>query len=579
MAENIKLLAKLYYGLSPLQIRGAAYEFAEANNIKHSFNKTRKLAGKDWLYGFLKRNTSVSIRKPEATSLNRVTAFNKDEVQMFYSNLETLMEKYNFTSSKIFNMDETGISTVQDPGTIVAEKGQRRVGSVTSYERGKNITVICAVSSSGTYIPPMFIYPRKRMSPQLCNGGPTEAIYHCSKNGWTNPDLFGVWLKHFTKFAKPSATEPVLLITDNHYSHISLEAYTYCRDNHIVMLSIPPHTSHRIQPLDIAFYGPLKTAFRKECDLFMKSKALQKITPYDVASIFNKAYCNVATIQKGVAGFQAAGIFPINPNVFGEEDFLASDYLTGSEHQNIPLIIDDSAVGVTNHDQNQSTYIQHKQNLLETNAPVAAITLPEINASPGPSSILQLSKTILSPLPSLPAPTSKKNTGTKQHSAILTASPMKATLEEKSKKREKKLKKVKQETSRKNKKIVTKIQKTRSKKNHRKPVSSDDTDTSSDEKFLAAKKKKMYSKSTIVWSDSSDEENLQNLFDDSDDDNPTAKEEKCCVCKEFGKNEMWFRCRGCGQWAHKDCSGADSADEYMCDYCQKRRKTARRLNL
>jgi hypothetical protein len=64
-------------------------------------------------------------------------------------------------------MDETGISTVQDPGKIIAPKGQKCVGSVTSWERGKNVTVICSMSASGTYIPPLFIFPRKRMCYQL----------------------------------------------------------------------------------------------------------------------------------------------------------------------------------------------------------------------------------------------------------------------------------------------------------------------------------------------------------------------------------------------------------------------------
>ncbi|XP_074041347.1 uncharacterized protein [Leptinotarsa decemlineata] len=242
-------------------------------------------------------------------------------------------------------MDETGVTTVQDPGTVIAEKGQKRVGSVTSYERGKNITVICAVSAAGSYIPPMFIYPRQRMSPQLSKDGPIEAIYHCSKNGWTNQELFVTWLIHFAKFAKPSADEPILIILDNHYSHVSLEAYKFCRENNIVILSIPPHTSHRMQPLDVAFYGPLKAAFRKGCDLFMKSNALQKIAPYDVASLFNKAYCDTATIKEGVSGFKASGIVPINPSIFGEEEFFASDYLLAN---NTDLVINDSIPNTSN---------------------------------------------------------------------------------------------------------------------------------------------------------------------------------------------------------------------------------------
>lgn len=51
MAEDIKLPAKFFYGLSPLQMRNASFIYAEKHNIKHNFNRQRKLAGEDRLYG------------------------------------------------------------------------------------------------------------------------------------------------------------------------------------------------------------------------------------------------------------------------------------------------------------------------------------------------------------------------------------------------------------------------------------------------------------------------------------------------------------------------------------------------
>lgn len=93
------------------------------------------------------------------------------------------------------------------------------------------------------------------------------------------------------------------------------------------MLSLPPHTSHRIQPLDVSFFGPFKAAYKRECDLFMKSQLSQRITPYDVASLVRKAFSNVVSMSEGEAGFKATGIFPINPNVFSDEDFMASEVL------------------------------------------------------------------------------------------------------------------------------------------------------------------------------------------------------------------------------------------------------------
>jgi hypothetical protein len=114
-------------------------------------------------------------------------------------------------------------------------------------------------------------------------------MYHCSKSGWTIEDLFMVWLKHFGGHTRSSIEYPVFLILDNQSSHCTLEAYKYCTENGIVVVSIPSHTSHRLQPLDVTFFGPLKTAFRRKSDLFIKAKGLEKITPYDLAGIGNKA--------------------------------------------------------------------------------------------------------------------------------------------------------------------------------------------------------------------------------------------------------------------------------------------------
>ncbi|XP_043470546.1 MFS-type transporter clz9-like isoform X1 [Leptopilina heterotoma] len=238
-------------------------------------------------------------------------------------------------------MDESGFSTVHNPGKIIAPKGQKRVGAVTSWERGKNVTAICAMSATGIFVPPLFIFPRQRHSPFLERDGPPGAIYTCSINGWTNEQIFITWLQHFIKFTKPSSKNKVLLIMDNHNSHSTLEAYDLAQKNHVTLLTIPPHSSHRLQPLDVTFFGPLKTAYDRECDLYLKSRNLIKITPYEIAGLFNKAYSRIASLDKGVSGFKTTGIFPIDPSVFSDEDFFVTDE-TDSEVVSTAMITNES---------------------------------------------------------------------------------------------------------------------------------------------------------------------------------------------------------------------------------------------
>lgn len=96
-------------------------------------------------------------------------------------------------------------------------------------------------------------------------------------------DLFYQWMVHFKNLSKPSAEQPVLLVLDNHSSHRDLQVIQYCRENHINLLSFPPHASHIMQPLDVGFFGPLKNAYSRECDKWLVSNAEKVITQIQVA--------------------------------------------------------------------------------------------------------------------------------------------------------------------------------------------------------------------------------------------------------------------------------------------------------
>ncbi|XP_049955074.1 uncharacterized protein LOC126471049 [Schistocerca serialis cubense] len=332
-------MAKLLYGTTCTQLRKIAFEYAEANNIANKFDKSSRLAGKDWLTLFLKRNPSISMGKPEATSINRIQAFNEEEVNTYFKNLEHVFEKYKFKERRVFNVDETGINTVQKPERILALKGVKLMGEATSWERGENVTVICCFSTAGTYIPPMFIFHRKRMSYLLSKGGLVGTIYGCSVNGWSNESLFFKWIQHFLNIVKSTIDYPVLLILDNHSSHISLEIFEFCKKRSIVMVTIPPHTSHKPQPLDVPFFSSLKSAFCHECDVYMKSQVYQKITPCELAELFNKAYIKVTTLDKGQSGFKAGRICSFNPNKCQHDDLQQFEILRDVvlEDEEVPM--------------------------------------------------------------------------------------------------------------------------------------------------------------------------------------------------------------------------------------------------
>lgn len=93
------------------------------------------------------------------------------------------------------------------------------------------------------------------------------------------------------------------------------------------MVTLPPHTSHKLQPLDRSVFGPFKHFYNAAADDHMVTHPAEPITIYDIPALAAQAYpraFNPMNIQKG---FACTGIYPFNSNMFGEEDFLSS-YVT-----------------------------------------------------------------------------------------------------------------------------------------------------------------------------------------------------------------------------------------------------------
>lgn len=327
LAAHIIALADSFYGLSKDKTLEMAYEFAIQNHVTVPPSWIQnKRAGNDWFRAFRNRH-KLSIRSPEATSIARATGFNKPAVDSFYDKLADLMDRYHFEPQDIYNMDESGLTTAQTPKRVIALTGQKQIGSITSQERGELVTFVGTVSASGVSIPPLFIFPRAKYYEHFISGAPTGSIGCAGKSGsgWMTGSIFSsIYLPHFVKHAKCSPSKPVLMILDNHESHISVEALTYAKASGIHMLTLPPHCSHKLQPLDRSIYGPLKIYYNKSMDAYMRSNVGKGVNIYNIPAITEPAYHKAMTIDNITAGFRSTGIFPYNRDTFQECDFAAA---------------------------------------------------------------------------------------------------------------------------------------------------------------------------------------------------------------------------------------------------------------
>ena len=147
-----------------------------------------------------------------------------------------------------------------------------------------------------------------------------------SEKGWTSNYIGTQW---FEKCFIPQATarnatgNPILLIYDGHRSHETIELREAADRAGIHLFCIPPHTSHRLQPLDVGVFGPLQRAWQKRC-LAVLDETGESITRRTLVREYMTARTMSITEDLVVSAWRRSGIRPLNPQVFTEEDYAPS---------------------------------------------------------------------------------------------------------------------------------------------------------------------------------------------------------------------------------------------------------------
>jgi hypothetical protein len=85
------------------------------------------------------------------------------------------------------------------------------------------------------------------------------------------------------------------------------------KDNNIICICMPAHSSHLLQPLDVGCFGPLKREYGKLVKVKMRL-GFNHINKLDFLKAYPATRKQVFTIQNIQSGFRAAGILPFDPN-------------------------------------------------------------------------------------------------------------------------------------------------------------------------------------------------------------------------------------------------------------------------
>lgn len=98
---------------------------------------------------------------------------------------------------------------------------------------------------------------------------------------------------------------------DGHKTHTqNIAVNNKARNHRVTILCLPPHCSHRMQPLDVAFMAPLSTYYSQEVEIFLRNNPGRVVTIYQISKLFGKAHLRAATPTNAINGFEKTGLFP-----------------------------------------------------------------------------------------------------------------------------------------------------------------------------------------------------------------------------------------------------------------------------
>ena len=248
------------------------------------------LPGNGWVKRFLARHKEV-LRHCRSSALDpkRARSFNYPVVQDYFEKLQAVIMTHDIPVENIYNMDEKG-----------CQLGGGRKGRRKKYLFGRQnrdryrvhdgnlelITVVECVSADGFALKPYIIFKGKQLradwyhargalrasewAPTMSYNSQTytdawfPSSIGVSQNGWIDNEHCSKWIE---RSFIPQVTErnasgkPILLLCDGHGSHCTGKLLHEAHKHNIFVMKLPPHCTHKLQPLDVGILGPLQNNF------------------------------------------------------------------------------------------------------------------------------------------------------------------------------------------------------------------------------------------------------------------------------------------------------------------------------
>ena len=209
------------------------------------------------------KRRQLSLKQPSALEKARkIAASDPDTIYGFYDALEMVINDLNINDRPecVWNIDESNLFLEAQRSKVIAPKG-KKASRTTATSGREAVTVMAGISADQTVLPPFIVFKGK----YLMSGWYTPHSYPgttmtATESGWMTSEAFFNW---FVKFCTTVNQRPLLIIMDGHNTHVTYQVIQHAREQDVTLLHLPPHTTDRLQPLDVCCFKALKARWDK----------------------------------------------------------------------------------------------------------------------------------------------------------------------------------------------------------------------------------------------------------------------------------------------------------------------------
>lgn len=240
----------------------------------------------------MKRHPELTWRMSEYLHKRRTFA-NEASIKKWFQEMTYELKDYTTifnNPQRVFNCDEISFLLPPKSEPILVQRGSKNIHDSLEQSNEKNVTVLITASGDGKILPPLALFSFKRVPAVIAESTPSHWRIKRTSTGSINCGSFYEYVTNefYPYLVEKQVPMPVILVIDGLKSHISFQLSNFCKEHQIILMALPPNTSHILQPLELAFLKPLRSQWRKELKLFQLKNNGQEARKHNVAGILEE---------------------------------------------------------------------------------------------------------------------------------------------------------------------------------------------------------------------------------------------------------------------------------------------------